>query len=863
MGCLLCSYYPGWSQRPYVVRGRITDSSGAALSKASILIRAGQESRQILSDKVGEFQFQGWVPRGFQLQVTMQGYGPSLRPFTAPDSIDFFILPTIVLQPAYQQLEAVTVGRTRALTLRGDTIQFHADAYAMREGSLLGDLVEKLPGVTVDPDSGLVVMGQKVRKMLLDGKVFYGGDVQTALRKLPFDIIDRIELIDDYGDAARLTGIRSGAPEKVLNVVLKKSKSHGFTGIAEGGGGNAGQYISDLSANVFQGERKFSLLAAVNNNGSYGPEYIQLCNGSYADGLGRSWSLTGSGNLYGNQHVLGNSIIQNSYFSTGTTHLEQDNTSQVHSLREHGEYELTHLPNENQTLRITGLINQEHAVETDLGNIASMETDSGFSKQSVSATTNQAHTDELRSETKLYFGQAFPHSGQRVSVDAALTYLQKAQNSNYEISSRTITDSQAVNDLQEYKIENLTKTWEASGALHYYYPAGRKGFLEASYGWQATDNQSDRLWAVPGRPGEGWRKVDSLSNDYTYRVLLQQIRTGYSFHNDKMDLSIGLAAAPGSVASSHDFNWLPDANIRYAVSKQDKFTARYTATIIPPTLQQIQPVTDLTNPQYPITGNPGLNPAVQQDLRLDFDHNSLSPTRYYGFGGGLEYSTTGDLVVQDLVHPLDTSTVVQHTFFKNVDGARDFRLHWRLELAPVFHYLTISSGGNVDFGQSISLTDGLRNVLHGQGYAQLLTLHYNHPDRFSFKWTTFYTYNYTSYAQGAGTPYRSTVLGIRVDQGLYLFREWKLNTVLLLKWNSINGTTLQTTPTYLYATLQRNLLRHKQLTVVLTAANLLNVRSGFSQTAQGNTVIQQNSNLLGRSFLLSAKWMFEGFKQKK
>src|SRR5205085_3632264 len=120
----------------------------------------------------------------------------------------------------------------RPVLVKEDTVQFDAKAYKVREGAPVEDVIKKLPGVTVDKDGNIETQGKKVARVRVNGKDFFGGDVQTATQNLPADVIENIQIIDDYGDQANLTGVKNGEPEKIININTQKNKNKGNFGNA-------------------------------------------------------------------------------------------------------------------------------------------------------------------------------------------------------------------------------------------------------------------------------------------------------------------------------------------------------------------------------------------------------------------------------------------------------------------------------------------------------------------------------------------------------------------------------------------------------------------------------------------------------
>jgi hypothetical protein len=863
------------AQSQLIIRGTVQDSSGTLLSKATIQLWRGSDTIQFLSGENGQFGLS--VPQGlgeWNILVTMQGFRAYHKPFTVPENTKLFTLPPILLQAEYQELQAVIVNKERPLTIKVDTLDYHAGAYAMREGSMLEDLMKRLPGITLNSDSGLLAMGKKVHKLLLDGKAFYGGDVQVALSNLPYDIIDKVEIIDDYGDQARLTGVKTGQPEKVLNIVLREDKNHGVLGNAAAGFGNLDQYTSNLFGNVFQGDRKLSLTAGANNNNSYGNEYLKGISLGYADRWSPVWSAIGDGGISADNHLFENTVLQNIRFNGGSINQEQNNSTQVHSQAQKANFEWLYASVPNKQLRITTSFAQQTSRETDRNDLSSNELDSGLQKNNQSTITNQSTTRTTSAESKLYFEQVYPHSGQRFSVDADVKYLLSAQRGDNLTQSQIQTAGDDSESLQHYHLSNQNTSWDISGNVHYYFPLGTKGLLESGYALHQTYNHSKRDWQQPDTSGLVWETVDSLSNDYTFRTLTQDFRTGYSRHGNNTDLDLGLIAEPGNLngaspekgngQSYHYFNLFPVASINYSLNRTQKLHLDYETTVAAPTLQQVQPVTDLSNLQYPVTGNPDLKPAVTRSVNLHYELNTLQQNNYQGYTIGFGYSRTQDQIVANVVQPLNNSAIVQETFFTNINGNFNFNMNWQFSLPALLQKrLKLSGWGLINKGTSISMTDYVAYSANVLAWSQHLSLLYTIADKLESDFSLGYDHTLTRYDLAANPPVSASFLACRIENRHYFFTKWTFTYVLVKSFASGISSSLSPQPTYLYATLQRSFGKKSQLVCSLVGSNLTNAKTGVGQSVSATTITQTRSSLVGRVILFSVQWKFERFPRKK
>ena len=167
--------------------------------------------------------------------------------------------------------EATVTAEAPQVTVSGDTLGYNASAYRTPEGAMLEELVKKVPGAEVDDDGNVKINGKEVKKLLVDGKEFFGGDVKTGLQNLPVDMVDKIKAYDRQSDNARITGIDDGEEETVLDLTVKKGMNQGWVGNVDGGIGTEDRYSASANVNRFASNREkssqLSFLGRANNVG--------------------------------------------------------------------------------------------------------------------------------------------------------------------------------------------------------------------------------------------------------------------------------------------------------------------------------------------------------------------------------------------------------------------------------------------------------------------------------------------------------------------------------------------------------------------------------------------------------------------
>ena len=147
--------------------------------------------------------------------------------------------------------EAIVTAMASQVQVVEDTLLYNASAYRTPEGAMLEELVKKLPGAEVDDSGNIKINGKDIKKLMVNGKEFFGGDVQTGLKNLPVDMVENLKTYDRQSDMARVTGIEDGEEETVLDLTVKKNMNQGLFGNVDLGIGTEKRYTSRGMMNYF------------------------------------------------------------------------------------------------------------------------------------------------------------------------------------------------------------------------------------------------------------------------------------------------------------------------------------------------------------------------------------------------------------------------------------------------------------------------------------------------------------------------------------------------------------------------------------------------------------------------------------
>ena len=255
----------------------------------------------------GSFNVKGVKKAKYVVKITYVGFRTKLIPLDLTNKKDRDVsIGYIHISPDSKLLkEAQVTANVAQVEVSGDSIVYNAAAYRVAEGSVLEDLVKKLPGAKVDDDGNVTINGKKVTKILVDGKEFFFDDTKMSMKNIPTNMIDKLKTYDRKSDFSRVTGIDDGNEETVLDLTVKKGMNNGWFGNIDAGYGTEDRYSENVMLNRFIDHNQFTVTGGANNTGDMG----------FGGGGGRGWGRGGGGGLRNSKNVGFN-------FATESEHLE-------------------------------------------------------------------------------------------------------------------------------------------------------------------------------------------------------------------------------------------------------------------------------------------------------------------------------------------------------------------------------------------------------------------------------------------------------------------------------------------------------------------------------------------------------------
>lgn len=259
----------GYSQS-YSIKGILIDAqdNSALISANVMLTRAdNQDFKQFtVSDVEGNFSFSGLSNGVYTLKFTYVGYTEKL--LTAKIEGQDKLLGKVLLAQSAKILNDVNVVEKspQLVEQKADTAVYNANSFKVNKDATTEDLVTKMPGI-VNDNGTIKAQGEEVKKVLIDGKEYFGDDVSAALKNLPADLIDKVQIFDRMSDQSQFSGFDDGNSQKAMNITTKKGMNNGVFGKCYAGFGyiNNSRYSAGANVNWLSGNRRISLISMFNN----------------------------------------------------------------------------------------------------------------------------------------------------------------------------------------------------------------------------------------------------------------------------------------------------------------------------------------------------------------------------------------------------------------------------------------------------------------------------------------------------------------------------------------------------------------------------------------------------------------------
>ncbi|SFB46205.1 outer membrane beta-barrel protein [Algoriphagus aquimarinus] len=764
------------SAQNYSIKGKVKQAgTEITIPNATILIQNLPDSVQVegmISDLDGEFEIKNIKSGEYLLKIQYLGYQNFYKSIHITQDLDLGVLG---IKEQATDLDEVTISAARSQgEQRGDTTLYNADAFKTMRDASAQTLIQKLPGV-ISQDGTLQAQGEAITQILVDGKPFFGGDINTALQNLPAEVIQGIEIFDQKSDKALLSGFDDGERMKTINIITKPNRRKGQFGKTTAGFGTDERYLAGASINSFNEDQRITFTGLSNNinvldyssdanaqsnnrpqNGLITTNILGL---NYSDNWGEKVKISGS-YLYNNRKNTSQSSLIREYVTGSssdqfyTEESRETRTSQDHRFDMRLEYNI----NENNRILYRPRFSASRENEN-----------SGFFGQSVNDAGPLNQTENTRTANnkdfdmfhRLFYSHKFGKEGRSLTLSAN-TGLHGDNDASFRNATNFYYQPEERKELinQEITRDRSGSDWETG--ISYTEPLGKNGQLELEYEIGNRINESDQLTfnILNDEVSNPDLSLDTaLSNSFESKYLRQELELGYQYTLEKIKFQAEVQYQNATLKNEQFFpatesldrtfqSFLPTVRFDYTISDNTNFELDYDTDVDAPSVGQLQNAIDNSNPLQLKTGNPNLNQSYSNRLRLRFRSNNPENDRsWFVFA---QYNLVNDAVsnstfTAEEATELPGGIILEKgsQLFKpvNLDGSKDFR-SWVSYGIPLKF---IKSNFNLNGGYSSTIRPGqVNNQLSFNNSSRISTgisLSSNISDQIDFNISTRFSYN--------------------------------------------------------------------------------------------------------------------------
>jgi hypothetical protein len=902
------------------IKGLLTDSSAVTpIADATVALLNGRDSSlaaTVFTDKKGAFSIPGVALGDYRVYITYLGFKPIFKSLTVTAANPVVDMGNVQLKGKGITLNEVEiVQEIPPVVVKVDTLEFNAGSFKTRENSVVEDLLKKLPGVTIDKDGVITAQGETVKRVLVDGKPFFGDDPKLATKNIPADIIDKIQLIDRKSDQAQFTGIDDGNTEKTINITIKKDKKHGVFGRASAGYGNDDHFAANASVNSFRETSQLSFLGSgnnVNNIGYTAQDVFNFSSGnSGGGGGGRGGGRGASGStinsLGGNNSTgitrnwnaglnynedFGTKLKINGSYLVSDTRVQNQMTSAKQTFIGDSSYyynqnsgSLANTTNNRINMRMEYQIDSLHSlVITPTFTYTDGNNTSGNSYQSLDinkvktiegASINRSNATSPNFSTTALFRKKFHKVGRTISANFNFGYNTTTRQNYYKTSDTHVGADSTTDFLTGYdRLTNADNLGRNLGlSLTYTEPITKSRFLELTYAWNHNFSSSNNLTYDLNSASDKYDKLnDSLSNIFENVFQTQQAGINIRTQKFKYDYTIGVNVQFSNLDNNnvsrsthitqHTVNYYPSASFNYNFEQGRRFRVRYSGSTTQPTVQQLQPLPDLTSSLYVQQGNPDLKPTFTHSFNIGY--NAFNRSTFRGFFGNIRTSFAENKIVN--ANRTDTSGK-QYTKPMNANGAYNID-GFMVNTIPVNkkNNSTINFNTSMSYGRDVSFSttgadfnSAVKTFNKTFSATQGLSFNYFYKELFDVSTTASAQYSAARYdiQKTANTNYfnYSFALDFNVNFPAGII----LGSDLTYTLNAGRTAGYNVDVTMLNAFISKSVFKQKQGLIKLYGYDILKRNVSISRSTGENYIQDTNNMVLQQYFMLSFTYFLKKF----
>jgi hypothetical protein len=888
------------------VKGVVFDTaSKRGLAYATISIVNAKDSTLVTftrADSTGKFRI-GSLDKGkYLLSSSYVGFVPVWKPLNIEADglqIDFG---NVAMTDVLNSGDVTVMARRPPVTISGDTVEFNTENFKTQPNAVVEDMLKKMPGITVDPDGTVRMNGQKINRVLVNGKEFFTGDPKMATKNLDADAVDKVQVFDKKSDRAEFTGVDDGQSEKTLNLKLKKDRNNALFGKVSAAAGTNARWDGQTNINKFNNEKQLSFIGMANNTNRQGFSISDVLNftgelsrGMRSGGGGITIRMGGDDNnglpvagpggqaAQGVATTYAGGINYNDTWNKKTDFnlsgmgsnidlLTERNTRRTYSFsgNEFIEDKAGNTARNSKQQRVNMMI------DSKIDSFNSLKFTPSFTTQQVDSRSrtsylqqnldgvkraeglsdNATHSDAFNFGGTALYRKRFQKKGRTISSTVSLAYNDSKQDGTLTSLIRNYSGGVALPDSlvnQKNRREAITRGFGAN--IVYTEPIGKKSLLEISAFYNTNVGNAKRITndygAASGKYDQfNTRQSNDFKSDYSYTGNSLSFRSnqkkinytiGTSFQEAKLN---SYDNSKGTLISQTFSDVLPNASLTYKIASSRTVSVNYSTSTTQPSTTQLQPVEDVSDPTNSYKGNPNLKRSYAQSVSVNyFSTNMYTQRNFFAF---LSMSKTDNAITNADVQTgnLRTSMPVNvngnYLIFGSINAG--------FPLKKLKSRLDIGIGTN--FIHNNSFVNGTPNAIDNMSISPNLTYNFFLDGKMDITANARLGISKAKYS--AQPQINSNYLQQSYGFDMTNYLPWGLivNNNLNYSINSGRADGFNTTVGYWNASIAKAFLKNKRAEIKLSAFDLLNQNQGISRSANQNYLEDTRYNVLQQYFQL-------------
>lgn len=876
-------------------------SDQSPLPGASIVLTHKGKNSGNITDHDGKFRLTGVMPGQYTLEVKYLGFKTLSRALEVQgENVDLGVLQ---LQDESNALKEVqVVGRVPLGDQKGDTAQYNAGAFKTAPDASAEDLVTKMPGITVQ-NGKIQAQGEDVKQVFVDGKRFFGQDADAALRNLPAEIIENVQVFDRKSDQSQMSGFDDGNREKTINIVTKPGSNKGQFGKMSAGYGTNERYMVGAAVNFFNGDQRFTVTGLSNNinmldfsvgetpgggmrgrRGGWGgrtPTGIistNMLGVNYSDMWGKKMEVSGNYSYidreYDESRYSFQDFVQPAYegqvYEETMTSL---NIERLHRFNMRLDYKM----NERNRLLITPNLTVQNN-ESNSSLFGETLWEEGLLNQTENASESDNASYSFNND--LFYSHSFAKEGRVFSTRLSGGYNMNNGDRLRIVNTQYYDDQNRNEYLNQFtNTERSGFSWE--GNVSFTEPVGKNSRVQLEYEVSNRVNDSDKLTYNYVEQTDSYSELSPiLSNTFQSEYLTQETEVGYQYNTEKIRLQAEVEYQQAKLQNDQEYpepfdlnrtftSVLPSAQLEYKFSETRTLFVDYRADTDAPSIEQLQDVVDYANPLQVGIGNPNLNQSFENRVMMryrNFDRETNKVFFLFLMGSRTQdYIGSQTSLVQEPTRLSDDIILgegARVTTPVNLDGYWNVRSFFNYGRPVNFIPSNFNVNGGLGFSRIPGMVNDQVNYANSSNFRLGVSLSSNISEKVDFNISTSSSYNLieNTLLTQQNNNYFNQSTSLRYN---WIF--WKgmvYRTELNHQYNSGLSQGLDNNYLLWNMSISKKVFNNQKGEVSLSVNDLLKQNVSVQRNVTGAYIEDVQTNVLQRYFMLNFTYNIRNFSGK-